>query len=194
MCVCVCVCGRACQCVCVCQCLCVCVCVPVCVYVCVCGACSVCACVFRANPKPPCALSVCGCHASPTNVAGGHHARSTAHGSSNAAAAAQAASRPCSSALPLVAARLHGCHDNLDSRMAAASRQGRMLRSGSQLAAGLGAFGGGGRCGATEGEVDCGAELGRLVLACSTLTALSGQRCRTRKARLLPCTFGRPVC
>ena len=99
-----------------------------------------------------------GAHAPATNVARGHHARSTAHGSSNAAAVAQAASRPCRPALPLVAARLHGCHDNLDSRMAAAALQGRRLRSGSQLAVGLGAFGGGGWCIAREGEVDRGAE------------------------------------
>jgi hypothetical protein len=57
-----------------------------------------------------------GANAPPTNVAGGQHARGTAHESSDAAAVAQATTRPCSPALPLVAARLHGCHDNLDSR------------------------------------------------------------------------------
>ena len=143
--VCVCVVGRVCQCGRVCVCVCV-------VCVCVCSACSV------PIPSHHVPQECVGAHAPATNVARGHHARSTAHGSSNAAAVAQAASRPCRPALPLVAARLHGCHDNLDSRMAAAALQGRRLRSGSQLAAGLGAVGGGGWCGAREGEVDCGAE------------------------------------
>ena len=149
-------------CSCVCVCVGVCASVGVCVCVCVCAR-VVCVCVVRVpcqSQATPCheRLLVRGAHAPPTNVAGGHHARSTAHGSSNAAAVAQAASRPFRPALPLVAARLHGCHDNLDSRMAAAALQGRRLRSGSQLAAGLGAVGGGGWCGAREGEVDCGAE------------------------------------
>ena len=171
--------------------MCVCVCVCVVRVVCVC-ACSV---PIPSNPVPQACVGA-GRSRTPTNVAGGHHARSTAHESSNAAAVAQAATRPCRPALPLVAARLHGCHDNLDSRMAAAALQGRRLRSGSQLAVGLGAFGGGGWCIAREGEVDRGAERSGsagLVLACSTLTSLSGQWRRTRKARLLPCTFGRPV-
>ena len=133
VCVCVCVvCGVCvrvcCVCVCVCQCVCVCVCVCLCVSVCVSSACSVCkcvcVCVFRANPKPPRAMSVCWCvvltHPRPMSQED-KHARGTAHESSDAAAVAQAASRPCSPALPLVAARLHGCHDNLGSRMAAAA-------------------------------------------------------------------------
>ena len=117
----VCVCVRVC-CVCVCVCASVCVCVCVCVVRVVCV--SVCVCEFRANPKPPRAISVCWCvvltHPPPMSQED-KHARGTAHESSDAAAVAQAASRPCSPALPLVAARLHGCHDNLGSRMAAAA-------------------------------------------------------------------------
>jgi len=127
VCVCVCVVCGVCVRVC-CVCVCVCVCVSVCVCVCVCSACSVCkcvcVCVFRANPKPPRAMSVCWCvvltHPPPMSQED-KHARGTSHESSDAAAVAQAASRPCSPALPLVAARLHGCHDNLGSRMAAAA-------------------------------------------------------------------------
>jgi hypothetical protein len=110
---------------------------------------------------------------------------------SSRAAVAQAASRPCSPALPLVAARLHGCHDNLGSRMAAAAYRDADSDPEASWPRGS-AFGSGGWCGAREGEVDRGAERSAsagLVLACSTLTSLSGHRCRTRKARLLPVTF-----
>jgi hypothetical protein len=102
--------------------VCVCVCVPVCVCVCVCVVRVVCVSVSVRVPcqsqATPCheRVSVRGANAPPTNVAGGQHARGTAHESSDAAAVAQATTRPCSPALPLVAARLHGCHDNLDSR------------------------------------------------------------------------------
>jgi hypothetical protein len=172
--------------------------VCLCVCVCVCSACSVCkcvcVCVFRANPKPPRAMSVCWCvvltHPPPMSQED-KHARGTAHESSDAAAVAQAASRPCSPALPLVAARLHGCHDNLGSRMAAAAYRDAGSDPEASWPRGS-AFGSGGWCGAREGEVDRGAERSAsagLVLACSTLTSLSGHRCRTRKARLLPVTF-----